>query len=248
MKRVMEAKVSQGLEKEQMGEQFTLIDPARLPEKPVKPNVPAVLLIGLFLGIGAGVGNVSLKEASDQSVRNAGQLTRRHRLSCARRIPWIVTEDDRRRRRARRIKILITLVVAVAAMVLLFHFFVMDLEVLWARLRKAAYAVVCHIKTREGRQVQCELWNPLKMNAKRKPPAGSPAEDGNRATMGFLRQGKSGLGLPHLHPVPDSTAQPVGRRGKPVRGRAAQLTLISKRTSSSAPRSCKRPSRRAERR
>ena len=68
MKRVMEAKVSQGLEKEQMGEKFTLIDPARLPEKPVKPNVPAVLLIGLFLGIGAGVGNVSLKEAGDQSV------------------------------------------------------------------------------------------------------------------------------------------------------------------------------------
>ena len=69
MKRVMEAKVSQGLEKEQMGEKFTLIDPARLPEKPVKPNVPAVLLIGLFLGIGAGVGNVSLKESGDQSVR-----------------------------------------------------------------------------------------------------------------------------------------------------------------------------------
>ena len=32
MKRVMEARVAQGLEKEQMGEKFTLIDPARLPE------------------------------------------------------------------------------------------------------------------------------------------------------------------------------------------------------------------------
>ena len=38
MKKVMEARVAQGLEKEQMGERFTLIDPARLPEKPVKPE------------------------------------------------------------------------------------------------------------------------------------------------------------------------------------------------------------------
>ena len=75
MKKTMEAKVAQGLEKEKMGERFTIIDPARLPEKPVKPNVPAILLIGLFLGIGAGVGTASLKEFSDQSVRNPNTLT-----------------------------------------------------------------------------------------------------------------------------------------------------------------------------
>jgi polysaccharide chain length determinant protein (PEP-CTERM system associated) len=136
MKRVMEAKVSQGLEKEQMGEKFTLIDPARMPEKPVKPNVAAVLLIGLFLGIGAGVGNVSLKEANDQSVRGAGQLTAATGYPVLATIPRIITENDRRRGRARHIKILITLVVAVAAMVLLFHFYVMDLEVFWARLSR----------------------------------------------------------------------------------------------------------------
>ena len=136
MKRVMEAKVSQGLEKEQMGEKFTLIDPARMPEKPVKPNVPAVLLIGLFLGIGAGVGNVSLKEANDQSVRSVGQLTAATGYPVLATIPRIITENDRRRGRARHIKILITLVVVVAGMVLLFHLYVMDLEVFWARLSR----------------------------------------------------------------------------------------------------------------
>ena len=40
----MEAKVAQGLEKGQMGERFTLIDPARLPGKPVKPNRLAIIL------------------------------------------------------------------------------------------------------------------------------------------------------------------------------------------------------------
>jgi capsular polysaccharide biosynthesis protein len=61
MKKFMEARVAHGLEKGQMGERFTLIDPARLPEKPVRPNRPAILLIGLFLGIGAGVGTASLQ-------------------------------------------------------------------------------------------------------------------------------------------------------------------------------------------
>jgi polysaccharide chain length determinant protein (PEP-CTERM system associated) len=134
MKRVMEAKVSQGLEKEQMGEKFTLIDPARLPEKPIKPNVPAVLLIGLFLGIGAGVGNTSLKESGDQSVRTPGQLARALGLPVLGAIPRIINEQDRLHGRAVRRRALIAVCVAIVAAVLLFHLFVMDLEVLWARL------------------------------------------------------------------------------------------------------------------
>jgi len=136
MKRVMEAKVSQGLEKEQMGEKFTLIDPARLPEKPVKPNVTAILLIGLFLGIGAGVGNVSLKESGDQSVRDPGQLARAIGLPVLGAIPRIINEEDKRHKRAVRARTIIAVVLAVVVIVLLFHFFVMDLEVLWARLTR----------------------------------------------------------------------------------------------------------------
>ena len=136
MKRVMEAKVSQGLEKEQMGEKFTLIDPARLPEKPEKPNVPLVLLVGLFLGIGAGVGNVSLKEAGDQSARTAGQLAGATGYPVLAAIPRIITQVDRRRGRVRRRRMLIAAGVAVVALVLLFHFFVMDLDVAWARLSR----------------------------------------------------------------------------------------------------------------
>jgi hypothetical protein len=119
-----------------MGEKFTLIDPARLPEKPIKPNVPAVLLIGLFLGIGAGVGNISLKEAGDQSVRGAGQLTAATGCPVLAAIPRIVNEGDRRRDRVRHRRMLIAAGVVIVAMVVLFHFFVMDLEVAWARLSR----------------------------------------------------------------------------------------------------------------
>jgi polysaccharide chain length determinant protein (PEP-CTERM system associated) len=134
MKRVMEAKVAQGLEKEQMGEKFTLIDPARLPEKPVKPNVPAILLIGLFLGIAAGVGNVSLKESSDQSVRSPAQLAAAIPYPVLGVIPFIFTEEDSQQKRTLRKKVIVITVIAVVVLLVLFHFFVMDLDVLWARV------------------------------------------------------------------------------------------------------------------
>ncbi len=134
MKRVMEARVAQGLEKEQMGERFTLIDPARLPEKPVKPNVPAILLIGLFLGIGSGVGTLSLREYNDQSVQNSAQLGYATDHFVLGSIPLIITEGDRHRARMRRRKTAVAIVIGVAIAILLFHFLVMDLEVLWAKV------------------------------------------------------------------------------------------------------------------
>ncbi len=81
MQKLMEARVSQGLETEQKGERFTLIDPARLPEKPFKPNRLAILLIGVVLGIGAGIGFAALREFSDTSVRGIEHLSQSHRLS-----------------------------------------------------------------------------------------------------------------------------------------------------------------------
>ena len=98
-KRVMEARVSQGLERQQMGERFTLIDPARLPEKPVSPNVPAILLIGAFLGIAGGVGNISLKEFGDQSVRTPVALAAATGYPVLGSVPLLVTDEDRQRAR-----------------------------------------------------------------------------------------------------------------------------------------------------
>lgn len=54
MRKFMESKVSQGPGKGAEGRaRFTIIDPARLPEKPYKPNRLAIMLIGLVLGVGA---------------------------------------------------------------------------------------------------------------------------------------------------------------------------------------------------
>jgi capsular polysaccharide biosynthesis protein len=132
----METKVASGLEKEQMGERFTLIDPPRMPEKPVSPNILAIVLIGFILGIGSGVGTASLKEYTDQSVRSAEALTQTTGLTVLASIPEILTSHDIVRIKRKRVIIVVSIVLLIILGVLIFHFFIMDLDVLWARLMR----------------------------------------------------------------------------------------------------------------
>jgi uncharacterized protein involved in exopolysaccharide biosynthesis len=43
------------LERRQIGEQFSLIEPAHIPERPFSPNRPLMALIGAFAGLGLGI-------------------------------------------------------------------------------------------------------------------------------------------------------------------------------------------------
>lgn len=133
-RKYMEARVAQGLEREQMGERFTLIEAARQPEKPVSPNRPAILLIGLILGAGAGAGAAALKEVSDQSVRHAEALSRATQLPVLAGIPEIVTAGDRNLWNRRRLVAQIGMVAVLVAGFVVFHFLIMDLDILWAKI------------------------------------------------------------------------------------------------------------------
>ena len=136
LQKTMEAEVAQGLEKDQKGERFTLIDPARLPEKPFKPNRLAIVLIGLILGIGSGVGWAAVREFTDDAVRNAEILTRQTGFPVLSGIPAIVTPAEAIRRiKLRRAKI-ISAVAAIPLGVVMFHFLVMDLDIFWAKLMR----------------------------------------------------------------------------------------------------------------
>jgi polysaccharide chain length determinant protein (PEP-CTERM system associated) len=134
MKKFMEAKVSQGLEKEQMGERFTLIDPARFPEQPVFPNIPAILLIGAVLGIGAGIGTVSLREYSDHSVRTMEELAAAAQIPVLAEIPVIVTRREKRWQTRKKWLTIAAIVVILIAGPILFHYLFMDLEIFWGKL------------------------------------------------------------------------------------------------------------------
>jgi polysaccharide chain length determinant protein (PEP-CTERM system associated) len=134
MRKHMEAKVAQGLEKEQKGERFTLIDPARLPESPHKPNRIAIILMGFVLAIGSSVGWASIREFTDQSVWDSRKLSMATSFPVLASLPEIITIEERQSKRSKQY-ILITIIPLIILVGLMaFHFLVMDLNVLWVKL------------------------------------------------------------------------------------------------------------------
>jgi polysaccharide chain length determinant protein (PEP-CTERM system associated) len=135
-RKFMESKVAYGLEKGQKGERFTLIDSARLPEKPISPNIPAIILIGLVLGVGAGAGLAALREFSDHSVRGGEALVRLTGVQVLAVIPEILTENDLRGKNRAWVMIGSGALAAIVVGIGLFHFLIMDLDIFWAKLMR----------------------------------------------------------------------------------------------------------------
>ena len=57
LNRKLEAEIAVNMEKKQKGEQFRIIDPAKLPQKPVSPNMKKLFLLFLAAGFGSGGGH-----------------------------------------------------------------------------------------------------------------------------------------------------------------------------------------------
>ena len=127
----MEAQLSQSLETERKGERFTLIEPPELPEKPLKPNRGAILLVGIVFSFAAGMGTVAVSETADGTVRGARGVTALTEIPPLAAIPVIETIEDRRRRKRRRIGATVGLTACIMVATAAVHFMYMPLDVLW---------------------------------------------------------------------------------------------------------------------
>ena len=63
------ARMSMSLERRQIGEQFRVLEPARLPERPISPNRLQINTMGALGGLAMGVGLVLLLEYRDRTMR-----------------------------------------------------------------------------------------------------------------------------------------------------------------------------------
>lgn len=138
MNKILEARISEGMEEHQKGEKFTLIDPASYPEKPVSPNRLLILLGGVFCSLGAGAGSVALVEHLDHSVKNSDDLVRLTGFPVLGSIIRIQTEEDIVQARRKRKLIWIVSCSSLIIGLVLFHFLYMDLWILAARLLRLA--------------------------------------------------------------------------------------------------------------
>lgn len=70
LQRLETAKISETLENADKGPRFKILEPARLPLVPVKPNKPLIAIAGLIIGMGLGCVVIYLIELSNTSIRS----------------------------------------------------------------------------------------------------------------------------------------------------------------------------------
>jgi capsular exopolysaccharide synthesis family protein len=102
-----QSKVAANLERRQIGEQFIVLDPARLPEKPFSPNRPLFLLIGLVAGLALGGGLAGWLEFRETSLRSEADVSATLALPVLARVP-VRPSLDRPRRQIRDIALSLT--------------------------------------------------------------------------------------------------------------------------------------------
>ncbi len=134
--KLMEATVAYGLEKDQKGERFTLIDPARYPERPFKPRRIVILIIGFILSMGVSAGMLALTEFMDDRIYSPENLSRTGFVPVIGEIPHILTVKERRHARQRKRLMIFGTVAVPVITVTIVHLFVRDIYVIWAQIMR----------------------------------------------------------------------------------------------------------------
>lgn len=133
----MDAEVGKELEKERKGERFSLIDPPQFPEQPIKPNRPAIFILGILLSLASGLGYAVVAESVDKSVYGARGISSLFGTPPLSVIPYMPNKEDvMRAEHARKIAV-IAITGTLVLVILLIHFLWTPLDVLWFKgLRK----------------------------------------------------------------------------------------------------------------
>ncbi|MBU2102944.1 MAG: hypothetical protein KKF80_06065 [Candidatus Omnitrophica bacterium] len=105
LQRLETAKITQSLEASKEGTRYVILDPARLPLKPVSPNKAYTLLIGLFMGLGIGIALIFSAEMLDHSFLGVDEARAFLDVPVLGAISKIVTHSDLTLQKARNLRI-----------------------------------------------------------------------------------------------------------------------------------------------
>ena len=96
------AKITQRLGESDEGTKFKVLEPARLPLQPVRPNLLKMFIFSLVMGLFVGAGSAFVAEYLDQSFQTSEDLQAALELPVLGSISTIVTEADIETRRKHR--------------------------------------------------------------------------------------------------------------------------------------------------
>jgi polysaccharide chain length determinant protein (PEP-CTERM system associated) len=122
-----DSQIAANLERRNIGEQFRVLDPARVPERPFSPNRLLINLGSAGAGLALGLVLIGFLEYRDSSFRLEGDVERLLNLPVLAMVPLMMSNDEQRRaRRLRAVRIAglasMAVLLAMAAAVVLWRF------------------------------------------------------------------------------------------------------------------------------
>ncbi|MFZ1624522.1 MAG: hypothetical protein WAU48_07015 [Gammaproteobacteria bacterium] len=125
------SKMGQAMETQSKGERFSLVEPPDTPLLPSSPNRPVLLALLIVLVLAVGLGWPQVAESMDGSITSARALERVQGAPPIAEIPLIETAEDHKHVRKIRIGALLIAPAVLAVLLLLVHFLIIPLDVLW---------------------------------------------------------------------------------------------------------------------
>lgn len=96
-----ESKLATNLERRNSGEQFRVLDPARVPERPFSPNVQMITLGGSAAGFAIGLALIAFLEFRDSSFKTEDDVVRLCQLPVLALVPLMATRTELKSSRRR---------------------------------------------------------------------------------------------------------------------------------------------------
>jgi polysaccharide chain length determinant protein (PEP-CTERM system associated) len=112
LNRKLEAEIALNMEKKQKGEQFRIIDPARLPHRPISPDLRKLFMMILAVGLGLGAGLIFLLDFLNSSLKDPDKFEDDLGLAVLATIPKVYQKKDLRLKRLNQAMTALSLVVA----------------------------------------------------------------------------------------------------------------------------------------
>jgi hypothetical protein len=122
----LQAQSVENLERSQKGSKFKIVDSARLPEKPFKPNFMKMLLVAVGVGLGLSFGTIMLLDFVDTSFKDVAEVEDYIGVPVICAIPFI--EKEAETKKEKRVYRLSVALIALYGIILLAAITVMGLK------------------------------------------------------------------------------------------------------------------------
>lgn len=139
--RKLEAELAVNMEKKQKGEQFRVLDPAKTPKRPFKPDIRRLFLMSIALGLAVGLGLAYFRESLDTTFRGPNEIENVLQIPVLANIPFTYNAAELRHKKTKKIVAIISLLCAAAILAALIVISMKGIEAtlrfvnnMWARL------------------------------------------------------------------------------------------------------------------